>query len=84
MTFVAQMGAPFLLFLPRRFRHAGALVILVHQILIALTGNYNFFNLPPRPVLLPIDDDFFRRLLRRPVTLQATLSPKYLRWRFPV
>ena len=84
VTFVAQMGAPFLLFLPRRFRHAGALVILVHQILIALTGNYNFFNLLTIALCCSqFDDDFFRRLLRRPVTLQATLSPKQLRWEIP-
>ena len=59
LTFVVQMGAPFLLFLPRRLRHTGALVIMAHQILIALTGNYNFFNLLTISLCLSqLDDDF--------------------------
>ena len=82
LTFVVQMGAPFLLFLPRRLRHTGALVIMAHQILIALTGNYNFFNLLTISLCLSqLDDDFFSHLLRRPsMVLNPPLPKNKLRY----
>ena len=43
--FAIELGAPLLLFGPRRVRLAGAAAIALLQVLIALTGNYGFFNL---------------------------------------
>ena len=40
-----ELGSVFLIFLPRRLRAAAAFAILLLQLLILLTGNYNFFNL---------------------------------------
>ncbi|MBI2061286.1 MAG: lipase maturation factor family protein [Nitrospirae bacterium] len=43
--FVVEMGAPFLVFLPRRPRLLAFLAFSSLQILICATGNYTFFNL---------------------------------------
>jgi predicted DCC family thiol-disulfide oxidoreductase YuxK len=40
-----ELGVVFLIFMPRRLRAAAAGCILLLQVLILLTGNYNFFNL---------------------------------------
>ena len=40
-----ELGIVFLIFLPRRLRAAAAHGVLLLQLLIFLTGNYNFFNL---------------------------------------
>jgi predicted DCC family thiol-disulfide oxidoreductase YuxK len=44
-TLIIELGAVFLIFLPRRLRAAAAGCILLLQVPILLTGNYNFFNL---------------------------------------
>jgi len=44
-TLVIELGSVFLIFAPRRLRAAAAVCVLLLQILILLTGNYNFFNL---------------------------------------
>jgi predicted DCC family thiol-disulfide oxidoreductase YuxK len=44
-TLAVELGIVFLIFLPRRLRAAAAYGVLLLQVLIALTGNYNFFNL---------------------------------------
>ena len=44
-TLVVEVGVVFLIFAPRRLRAAAAWCIFVFQLLIVLTGNYNFFNL---------------------------------------
>jgi len=43
--FAIELGAPFLLFAPRRFRRLAFPPLVGLQVLIALTGNYAFFNL---------------------------------------
>src|SRR5262249_33782344 len=40
-----ELGTPFLIFMPRRIRMAGAFVMITLQGLIFLTGNYTFFIL---------------------------------------
>ena len=44
LVFVAELGAPFLFFGPRRVRHVGAWITIGLQTLILATGNYAFFN----------------------------------------
>lgn len=48
MTVVAiylfELAVPFLIFTPRRLRRIGALLLMLYQVLIALTGNFGFFN----------------------------------------
>jgi len=45
LMFAIELGAPLLLFLPRRFRRFAFLPLVGLQGLIAVTGNYAFFNL---------------------------------------
>ena len=66
LLFAIELGGPFLLLLPRRVRHAGALLQIGLQALIALTGNYTFFNLLTAALcLLFFDDEFWRGWARR-------------------
>lgn len=62
--FAVEIGVPFLIFFPRRLRLAGAALTALLQILIALTGNYTFFNLLTLVLcLLLLDDAFVVRFL---------------------
>jgi hypothetical protein len=66
IMFAIELGGPFLLLLPRRARHFGAILQIVFQALIALTGNYTFFNaLAAALALLFLDDEFWRTWLAR-------------------
>ncbi|HUN59021.1 MAG TPA: lipase maturation factor family protein [Candidatus Binataceae bacterium] len=56
-TFVIELGLPFLIFCPRRLRFVAALGFLLLQTLIALTGNYCFFNLLGMALCLVLFDD---------------------------
>jgi predicted DCC family thiol-disulfide oxidoreductase YuxK len=70
-----ELGAPFLVFLPRRPRIAGAAFLAGLQILILLTGNYAFFNwLTIALCVLLLDDQFFERALRRGHIVRARIS----------
>jgi len=61
--FAVELGAPLLLIAPRRARHAAALSLIALQLLIALTGNYAFFNLLTIGLCLTcFDDDWWRAL----------------------
>ncbi len=63
-VFALELGVPFLIFTPRRFRRLGAALIAGFQLLIALTGNYCFFNLLTISLcVLLLDDAFLRRWL---------------------
>jgi len=57
MTFLVEGLVPFLIFAPRRARFLAAGIIVGHQILIALTGNYGFFNLLTIVLCVPLLDD---------------------------
>jgi len=61
---VLELGVPFLIFAPRRLRRAAAFLIIGFQLLIAITGNYAFFNLLGIFLcVLLIDDVCWRRWL---------------------
>jgi hypothetical protein len=79
-TFAAELIAPFLLFAPRRIRiwAAGCMVLL--QILIALTGNYTFFNyLALALCLSAVDDERWPERIRQLVKPRADRRFR-LRW----
>ena len=65
--FGIELAAPFALLGPRRLRHAAVAALVGLQALIALTGNYTFFNLLAVALcLLAVDDSFWLRTpLRR-------------------
>ena len=61
-----ELGAVFLIFLPRRLRAAAAVCILLLQLLITLSGNYNFFHLLTMLLCLFLfDDGALRRCVPR-------------------
>jgi hypothetical protein len=57
VMFAIELGAPFLIFAPRRLRFAGSGALVFLQILIALTGNYCFFNLLTIALCVLLVDD---------------------------
>ncbi len=59
--FVIEIGVPFLFFAPRRPRLIAFWVLVLFQVLIIATGNYNFFNLLTIVLCLPLVDDAFLR-----------------------
>ncbi len=56
--FGIELGAPWLIFAPRRLRFCGGAAIAFLQILILLTGNYTFFNWLTLALCLLLLDDF--------------------------
>lgn len=67
--FFIELGAPFLTFAPRRLRIFGAAAIVFLQTLIALTGNYAFFNLLTVALcLFLLDDNALRGVLPGRIT----------------
>jgi predicted DCC family thiol-disulfide oxidoreductase YuxK len=72
-TFVVELGLPFLIFCPRRPRFAAAFGILLLQVCILITGNYNWFNLQTMLLCLVLfDDAALQRIL--PQRLAARLA----------
>lgn len=68
-----ELPVPFLIFAPRALRHGAALAIAGFMLLIALTGNYTFFNLLTVALcVLCLDDAWWSRLLRRAPAAPAT------------
>ncbi len=62
--FTIEFVAPFFFFGPRAIRHRAALLTIALMGLIALTGNYTYFNLLTATLcLLCLDDAFLTRLL---------------------
>ncbi|MCH2161620.1 MAG: lipase maturation factor family protein [Phycisphaerales bacterium] len=72
--FIAELGLPLLLFLPRVPRTTAALGIIGLMIGIGVTGNYGFFNLLTIALCIAVLDDGVLKPLLRPKRLFA-------RWR---
>jgi lipase maturation factor len=61
---LVELGCPWLLFSPRRLRHAAGLLMLLFQIILILSGNLSFLNyLTIVPILACFDDRLLERLL---------------------
>ena len=86
--FAIELGAPFLIFLPRRIRFVGAAAIAFLQVLILLTGNYTFFNwLTLALCLLLLDDFVLKKILPRRLRqheMRGTRSPWLLALTIPL
>jgi predicted DCC family thiol-disulfide oxidoreductase YuxK len=57
VVFVVEVGVPFLIAAPRRPRMIAAGALIGLQVLIALTGNYTFFNWLAIALCVPLFDD---------------------------
>jgi len=85
-VFVIELVFPFLIFCPRRLRFVAAFGMVLLEISIFLTGNYNFFNLQTMLLCLPLFDDAalrkalpqgIMRLLAKGARGQKTSEPVY-------
>lgn len=73
VMFAIELGAPFLIILPRRPRLVGCALLISLQVLILLTGNYGFFNwLTIALCLLLLEDSDLRRLVPRRLSSHLT------------
>ncbi|HEV8266873.1 MAG TPA: lipase maturation factor family protein [Thermoanaerobaculia bacterium] len=62
VMFAIELVVPFAVFLPGRWKRAAFFPLAFLQVVIALTGNYAFFNILSLALaLLVLDDDVFRR-----------------------
>ncbi|MBI3829922.1 MAG: lipase maturation factor family protein [Planctomycetes bacterium] len=59
VLFAIELGVPFLILGPRSFRRVAFFPLVFLQFLIALTGNYGFFNLLTVALCVPLLDDGF-------------------------
>jgi len=87
--FAIELGAPLLIFAPRRIRFFGGAAIAFLQILILLTGNYTFFNFLTMALCLLLLDDFeLQKLLPRKwsgfLSINHPPSTNKLRWPRPI
>ena len=77
--FVIELGVPFLIFFPRRPRLVAFVLLVFLQLLIILTGNYNFFNLLAIALCIPLlDDVYLTRILPGRFTKRV---PAYAAWK---
>ena len=82
VMFVIELAVPILFFAPRRLRFAGATVTIVFQLLIAVTGNYTFFNLVAIALCLMLFDDAFWGPRLRPTSWGALQEKGREAWRY--
>jgi len=64
LIFVSQVIVPFFIFAPRRIRIFAGYVFIILEVLILLTGNYNYFNLLTIALILLLFDDRAIRFIR--------------------
>jgi predicted DCC family thiol-disulfide oxidoreductase YuxK len=83
LMFAIELGAPCLIFLPRRPRLLGGALLVFFQVLILLTGNYTFFNwLTLALCLWLVDDVTFRGILPRRFLAWSSARPERARTRW--
>jgi hypothetical protein len=86
--FAVELLVPFLLFLPRRIRHAAAITLILFQVGILGTGNFAFFNwLSIALCLLLFDDGFWPERVRRLFEIDGSSKPPghpELPWRWVI
>jgi hypothetical protein len=77
---IIQILGPLLLLAPRRLRHVGALAIIGLMLVIALTGNYGYFNLLTAALaVLAFDDELLSRWRRIPAMLPVQPASRHAR-----
>ncbi|HXM78426.1 MAG TPA: lipase maturation factor family protein [Thermoanaerobaculia bacterium] len=84
LVFFFELVVPFLIFAPRRLRHAAFGLLVLFQAAISSTGNYTFFNiLTALLCLLLLDDRFLDRLFRARPPRSAASAARSGRWPRP-
>jgi len=81
IMFVIELAVPFCILLPRKLRLAGFFPLVLLMALIALTGNYTFFNLLTAALcVLLLDDAFLSRLVSKRLAGRAARSGAERPW----
>jgi hypothetical protein len=76
IVYVIELGLPFLMFGPRRPRQWAAAGVVFLMVVIALTGNYNFFNLLTVVLcVVLLDDAFVSRFVSKRTASAAVERP---------
>jgi predicted DCC family thiol-disulfide oxidoreductase YuxK len=76
-VFFVELVLPFCIFCPRRLRFLGAFGMVLLEICILLTGNYNWFNLQTMLLcLLLFDDAALRSILPRRIASLLPVRPQ--------
>jgi predicted DCC family thiol-disulfide oxidoreductase YuxK len=79
--FFVELLVPFLFFAPRRLRLFAAGMTILLQALIAVTGNYAFFNLLTIALaVLLLDDGVFPRRWRAAAAAASSVGGRWPRW----
>ena len=81
-VFAIELAVPFLFLMPRRLRITGAWVTIAFQLLIALTGNYTFFNLLAIVLCFALFDDQHLRSRLRIFGSEQSREAAPRRWRW--
>ncbi len=76
-VFVVELAIPVLFLTTRRLRRIGACATIAFQLLIALTGNYTFFNLLTIVLCIPLFFDFRAMAPQRARPSGALRSSEY-------
>ncbi|MCG8324031.1 MAG: lipase maturation factor family protein, partial [Thiotrichales bacterium] len=89
LTLIVELVLPFFIFFPRRFRHSVGIIFILFQMMILLTGNYNFFNLLTIFICLFLFDDTSVRWLfpvrfRTIIGRRTIKTPGYLASSFAI
>ena len=80
-TFAIELVLPFFIFAPRKVRALAAVSFVFLEVLILITGNYNFFNLMTIIVCIALLDDRFLRRKRVAVPTMRSSAPHHgARW----
>lgn len=78
--FFVELAVPFLIFAPRLWRFIGGGFLILLQLLIALTGNYAFFNLFSLALcVLLFDDAFLARFFPRALAKRLRVATPHPR-----
>jgi lipase maturation factor 1 len=81
VMYLIELGIPFCIFLPRKFRIAAFVPLVLLQAGIGLTGNYCFFNLLTIVLcVLLLDDEALRKVFPLKTSATTTAEPKKFRW----
>jgi lipase maturation factor len=71
-NWLAELIAPWFVFWPRVGRHIAGVIMVLLQVVLILSGNLSFLNwLTIIPALACFDDDFWARILPRPLVRKA-------------
>ncbi len=75
VTFVVELALPWLIFAPRNLRRLAASGFVLLELLILLTGNYNFFNVLTIVLCLALLDDRVLGVTIAPATRASSSVP---------